>query len=64
MLELKKLSNHGNSETQSDDYVVQTEFGSDMWEYAMRAGFSIVSIHSFEYPSEMAFDATKHGSVK
>lgn len=48
-------SHHGNSETMSDDLVVQTEFGADAWCYIMESGFTDVSIHSVGYPAATAF---------
>lgn len=47
-------SYHGDPATATDDLVVQTEFGADAWTYAMRAGFSDVSIHSIAYPAATA----------
>jgi len=55
-------SYHGSAETGSDDYAVQTEFGADMWTYAMRAGFTAVSIHAMEYLAGLALSARKAAS--
>ena len=52
-------SYHGSSETGSDDYRVQTEFGGDMWTYVLRAGFEAVSINAVEYPAALALSARK-----
>jgi len=53
-----KNSFHGTADREKNDYVVQTEFGADMWKYAIEAGFGSARIHSFEYPSALAIDAT------
>ena len=50
-------SYHGNPQTESDDYIVHTEFGADVWTYLMEAGFTDVSIHACGYPAAMAFVA-------
>ena len=49
------LSYHGNPETSSDDYAVQTEFGADAWAFLMEAGFAEVSIYCVSYPAGIAF---------
>lgn len=49
---------HGCSDLFYEDYVVHTEFGADMWKYAIESGFSTVRIHSFEYPSALAIEAS------
>jgi SAM-dependent methyltransferase len=46
---------HGNPETQTDDLIVQTEFGADTWTYVLEAGFAEVSLHAVEYPAGLAF---------
>lgn len=50
-------SYHGASDTGTDDFVVQTEFGADAWTYIMRAGFKTVSLHAVEYPASVAYCA-------
>jgi SAM-dependent methyltransferase len=50
-------SYHGNSETGSDDLVVQTEFGADAWTFLMEAGFRHISMHTVEYPAAIAMRA-------
>jgi len=50
---------HGNSNTSSDDFAVQTEFGADAWTYILEAGFKELKIHTFEYPSGIAFTAIR-----
>jgi ubiquinone/menaquinone biosynthesis C-methylase UbiE len=51
-------SYHGASDTGTDDFVVQTEFGADAWTYIMRAGFKTISLHAVEYPVSVAYCAT------
>lgn len=50
-------SYHGNPETDAVDWAVQTEFGADMWTYAMRAGFRRIEIFAEEYPAALAMTA-------
>jgi SAM-dependent methyltransferase len=45
------LSYHGSQDQEGDDYIVQTEFGSDVWKYVLQAGFAEVRIYSLEYPA-------------
>ena len=54
-----KNSFHGNDKTMSSDYLVHTEFGSDIWTYAMRAGFRNVELQGFHYPSAIVVSAKK-----
>ncbi len=54
-----KKSYHGNSLINAEDYSVQTEFGADVWNYVMEAGFSSVSIYSFAYPAGISILAIK-----
>lgn len=54
-----KNSFHGKKGQSDNDYIVYTEFGADMWEYAIEAGFTDVKIHSLEYPAALAIEATK-----
>ena len=53
-----KNSYHGTADREKNDYVVQTEFGADMWKYAIDAGFESVRIYSYEYPAALAIEAT------
>lgn len=53
-----KKSYHGNVKEIESDYIVHTEFGADAWKFAVEAGFICVRIHSFEYPSALAIEAT------
>jgi SAM-dependent methyltransferase len=48
-------SYHGNIQTVADDFVVQTEFGADVWAYIFEAGFTVATIHAVEYPAGLAF---------
>lgn len=50
---------HGSAKTGSDDYLVQTEFGADMWTYFMLAGFKSVAIDTVDFPSALALRAKK-----
>jgi len=52
-------SYHGSQATNTDDLVVLTEFGADMWTYVLRAGFSALSINAVDYPSALALSARK-----
>lgn len=56
-----KNSYHGAQDYLGGDYVVHTEFGADMWRFAIEAGFTSTRIHCFEYPSGLAIEASnKH----
>jgi len=50
---------HGTPDINSDDFVVQTEFGADFWTYAFRAGATSVILNSAEYPSAQAIRIQK-----
>jgi len=52
-------SYHGQSGVHSDDQMVFTEFGADMWRTVLRAGFSSCDIFSFEYPAALVLIARK-----
>lgn len=52
-------SYHGSEAKNSDDYIVQTEFGGDAWKLALEAGFSEVRIYSLEYPAAQCFFCVK-----
>jgi ubiquinone/menaquinone biosynthesis C-methylase UbiE len=54
-----KPSYHGCSGIAADDQVVCTEFGSDFWKTAVKAGFSRCEIYVFEYPAAMALICKK-----
>lgn len=48
---------HGDPSVTADDFLVHTEFGADMWTFAMRAGFDRVTIHQVAYPAATAITA-------
>lgn len=52
-------SYHGQSNVDSDDQLVHTEFGADAWKVVLKAGFSSCDIFSFEYPTALALIAKK-----
>lgn len=52
-------SYHGDSMNNADDYVVHSEFGADIWSYALRAGAHSVSICSAEFPAAQAITLQK-----
>jgi SAM-dependent methyltransferase len=51
-------SYHGAERDKRPDFLVHTEFGSDLWTYALKAGFSKVSIYPINYPSAHAIVAS------
>ena len=52
-------SYHGNPNKSSNDYVVYTEFGADVWIYPMQAGFSEIKITAVSFPAALAITATR-----
>jgi SAM-dependent methyltransferase len=50
-------SYHGDPQTSSDDFVVQSEFGADVWTLLFEAGFAQMSFTQVEYPSGIAITA-------
>jgi SAM-dependent methyltransferase len=52
-------SYHGNPEMENDDHVVHTEFGCDVWTYAIRAGFPECCVFSLDYPAAQAIVCRK-----
>ncbi len=54
-----KKSFHGDANVSSDDWIVHTEFGADMWCAVLRAGYSACTIHSVEFPAALAISAQK-----
>jgi SAM-dependent methyltransferase len=50
---------HGNPEIPSDDFLVHTEFGADMWTAVIKGGFSDVTINTVEFPAALAISATR-----
>jgi ubiquinone/menaquinone biosynthesis C-methylase UbiE len=51
-------SYHGSGEDPAD-YIVQTEYGADVWCQVIEAGFRNCTLHSLEYPAAIAIVA--HG---
>lgn len=49
---------HGTEGESQGDYLVHTEFGADVWQYALQAGFDAVTLHCVEYPAGLAIEAT------
>lgn len=52
-------SYHGLSDVNACDQIVYTEFGADIWQTALKAGFCSCEIFSFEYPAAMVIIAKK-----
>lgn len=52
-------SYHGQSGVLSDDQVVCTEFGANVWQTVLNSGFSSCEIFSLEYPSALTIIAKK-----
>jgi SAM-dependent methyltransferase len=52
-------SYHGQSGVLADDQLVCTEFGADVWQTVIKAGFSSCEIFSLEYPSALTIIARK-----
>ena len=52
-------SYHGQSGVSADDQIVCTEFGADVWQTVLKAGFMSCEIFSLEYPSALAIIARK-----
>lgn len=52
-------SYHGQSGVPADDQVVCTEFGADVWQTVLKAGFCSCEIFSLEYPSALTIIARK-----
>jgi SAM-dependent methyltransferase len=50
---------HGQSDTNENDMLVQTEYGCDFWEQVLEAGFDECRIVSVEFPSAQAIAARK-----
>ncbi len=56
-------SYHGFPGNGSDDYVVHTEYGADMWQQVIAAGFKSVKIETFDYPAGIAISASTIGPI-
>ena len=52
-------SYHGQSGVPADDQVVCTEFGADVWQTVLKAGFRSCEISSLEYPAALAIVVRK-----
>ncbi len=52
-------SYHGQSGVPADDQIVCTEFGADVWQTVIKAGFRSCEIFSLEYPSALVMIARK-----
>jgi len=52
-------SYHGQSGVPADDQVVCSEFGADIWQTVLKAGFCSCEIFSFEYPAALVLIARK-----
>lgn len=52
-------SYHGQSGVPADDQLVCTEFGADVWQSVLKAGFRSCEIFSFEYPAALVLIARK-----
>jgi len=52
-------SYHGQSGVPANDQVVCSEFGSDVWQTVLKAGFCSCEIYSFEYPAALVIIARK-----
>ena len=50
---------HGQSGVLADDQLVYTEFGADIWQTVLKAGFSSCEIFSLEFPAALAIIAKK-----
>ncbi len=52
-------SYHGWPATGTDDYLVHSEFGADLWTFVIRAGFKDLTIHTVSFPDATAISARK-----
>jgi SAM-dependent methyltransferase len=52
-------SYHGAPGIELDDFLVHTEFGADVWAYALEAGFSACELVALEYPGGLAIRAQR-----
>ena len=58
-----RKSFHGSADTGSDDYLVHTEFGADMWTFVLAAGFRSLMIHTVSFPDATAISARKQNDI-
>ena len=54
-----EASYHGSENDHKYDYKVYTEFGSDIWTYLLKAGFSKCNIYNFAAPAGIAIIGVK-----
>jgi SAM-dependent methyltransferase len=54
---------HGSASSVSEDLLVRTEFGCDIWTHVIRAGFTACSIVALEYPAGLAICAWNGGGT-
>jgi SAM-dependent methyltransferase len=47
-------SYHGNPDCRQADFLVHTEYGSDVWSYVLRAGFASCEMVAYRYPAGIA----------
>lgn len=52
-------SYHGDSRQRSADYLVQTEYGCDVWKQVLQAGFGECRVVAKEFPSALALVASR-----
>lgn len=53
-------SYHGSELAKPDDYVVHTEYGSDVWKSVIESGFNNCSFTTIAYPQAIAISASKY----
>jgi SAM-dependent methyltransferase len=53
------LSYHGGPTTTDEGYIVQTEFGEDIWHYLKDSGFKSVYTEILEFPAAIAYVGVK-----
>lgn len=51
-------SYHGSSANRSSDFLVHTEYGSNVWQQVIESGFQSVQIHTFDYPAGIAISTS------
>ena len=52
-------SYHGQSGVLANDQLVYTEFGANIWQVVIEAGFSSCELYAFEYPAALTIIARK-----
>jgi hypothetical protein len=48
---------HGSQGETGSEFLVRTEFGSDVWKYVVEAGFQSSTFHCVDYPAGIAIEA-------